>query len=106
MRSWVKQADVDEGVRTGVTLSQAERVRDLAEARDYERFLIDKSTYTIRRAFREIGRRLLERGQLNEDRDVWFLTQDDLFDVTFDRVRGPAIVQAKIDGRKRKLRPL
>ena len=31
VRSWVKQADVDEGVRPGVTTSEAERVRDLEQ---------------------------------------------------------------------------
>ena len=29
--SWVKRADVDEGVRPGVTTSEAERVRDLEQ---------------------------------------------------------------------------
>jgi transposase len=31
VRSWVKQADVDEGVRPGVTTSESERVRDLEQ---------------------------------------------------------------------------
>ena len=31
VRCWVKQADVDEGVRPGVTTSEAERVRDLEQ---------------------------------------------------------------------------
>jgi transposase len=31
VRTWVKQADVDEGVRPGVTTSEAERVKDLEQ---------------------------------------------------------------------------
>ena len=31
VRSWVTQADVEEGVRPGVTTSEAERVRDLEQ---------------------------------------------------------------------------
>jgi transposase len=31
VRSWVKQADVDEGVRPGVTTSEGERVKDLEQ---------------------------------------------------------------------------
>jgi transposase len=31
VRSWVRQADVDEGVRPGVTTSEAERLRDLEQ---------------------------------------------------------------------------
>ena len=31
VRSWVKQADVDEGVRSGVSTDEAERVRDLEQ---------------------------------------------------------------------------
>ena len=31
VRSWVKQADVDEGIRPGLTTSEAGRVRDLEQ---------------------------------------------------------------------------
>jgi transposase len=31
VRSWVKQADVDDGARPGVTTSESERVRDLEQ---------------------------------------------------------------------------
>ncbi len=31
VRTWVKQADVDDGVRPGVTTSEAERVKDLEQ---------------------------------------------------------------------------
>ena len=31
VRSWVKQAEVDDGVRPGVTTSESERVRDLEQ---------------------------------------------------------------------------
>jgi transposase len=31
VRTWVKQADVDEGVRPGVTTGEAERVKDLEQ---------------------------------------------------------------------------
>jgi transposase len=31
VRSWVKQADVDDGVRPGTTTSEAERVKDLEQ---------------------------------------------------------------------------
>ena len=31
VRSWVKQADVDDGVRPGTTTGEAERLRDLEQ---------------------------------------------------------------------------
>jgi transposase len=31
VRSWVRQADVDDGVRPGITTSESERVRDLEQ---------------------------------------------------------------------------
>lgn len=75
-------------------------VMQYLEARDNERHHIDKNTYANRRAFLEVGRRLLERGQINEERDVFFLTRGEVFDLL--RQGTPNHLSAwKIAGRKR-----
>jgi rifampicin phosphotransferase len=76
-------------------------VMQYLEARDNERHHIDKNTYTNRRAFLEVGRRLLERGQITELRDVFFLTQYEVFDLLLLRTPTPQLSAWKIEGRKR-----
>jgi rifampicin phosphotransferase len=69
------------------------------EIRDNERFTIDRSTYTLRLAFLEYGRRLRERGLLDQLDDVWFLTKDELYDLD-EAGRTTPLVRAKIEGRR------
>ncbi|HSV71481.1 MAG TPA: PEP/pyruvate-binding domain-containing protein [Methylibium sp.] len=51
------------------------------EFRDNEREVMDWSTYAIKRAFEDVGRRCCERGRLDVVRDGYFLTMDELYDV-------------------------
>ena len=75
-------------------------VMQYLEARDNERHHIDKNTYANRRAFLEVGRRLLERGQITEERDVFFLTRFEVFDLLRRGTPDP-LSAWKIQGRKR-----
>jgi phosphohistidine swiveling domain-containing protein len=68
--------------------------------RDDERHFIDRSTYSIRRAFLEVNRRLLIRGLVDTDRDFWFLTYGELFDVLSGEAN-MTLAKAKIAGRMR-----
>jgi pyruvate,water dikinase len=68
--------------------------------RDDERASLDRHTYNARRLFLEVGRRLNERGLLDEPRDFFFLGKHELFEV----LRGHAnmkLARAKISGRKK-----
>ena len=76
-------------------------VMQYLEARDNERHHIDKNTYANRKAFLEVGRRLIERGQLVEERDIWFLTRYELMDLFLGRANNPQLIRWKIDGRRR-----
>jgi rifampicin phosphotransferase len=69
-------------------------------ARDNERHFIDISTFTMRRGFLELGRRLLERGLIDEERDVFFLAKYEVYDL-FDGRANMTLTNAKIDARKR-----
>ncbi len=51
------------------------------EYRDNEREVMDWSTYAIKRAFADVGRRCGERGFLEGERDFYFLTMDELYTV-------------------------
>lgn len=68
--------------------------------RDTERNFIDRSTFTLRRAFLEVNRRLLARGRVESDSDVWFLTMEELWPV-LSGYSNTALTRAKIAGRKR-----
>jgi rifampicin phosphotransferase len=68
--------------------------------RDNERHHIDRNTYSTRKAFLEVNRRLLQRGLVDTDRDLWFLTQDELFELLHGRANR-TLTRAKIRGRMR-----
>jgi len=68
--------------------------------RDTERNFIDRSTFTLRRAFLEANRRLVARGLVDSDDDVWFLTMDELWSLLGAKTHTP-LTRAKIEGRKR-----
>jgi rifampicin phosphotransferase len=69
--------------------------------RDNERWLIDRNTYSIRKALVEVGRRLVERGQLESERDFWFLGWHELFDLLHGRTTNMKLIRWKIEGRMR-----
>jgi len=67
--------------------------------RDNEREYLDNLTYTQRRCFLELGRRMLDRGLIAERDDVWFLGVEENFDVLFGK-SGQKLARAKVDARK------
>ena len=68
--------------------------------RDTERNCIDRSTFTIKRAFLEANARLIERGLVHSDRDFWFLTVDELWTL-LETGQVTKLVRAKIEARMR-----
>lgn len=68
--------------------------------RDNEREYLDNLTYTQRRCFLELSRRLQQRGLIDEPDDVWFLSVQENFDV-FDGRGNRDLFKAKILGRRR-----
>jgi pyruvate,water dikinase len=68
--------------------------------RDNEREYLDNLTYTQRRCFLELGRRMHERGLVDDADDVWFLGVEENFDLLGGR-HGVPLAHAKIAGRKR-----
>lgn len=68
--------------------------------RDSERHFIDRNTFSIRLAFLEVNRRLCERGLVETDRDFWFLSKEELFELLASGRVSP-ITRSKIAGRMR-----
>ncbi len=68
--------------------------------RDDERHYIDRATYAKKRAFEELGRRLVERGLLGHAGDHYFLTYEELLELTAGRA-SQRLVAAKVRGRRR-----
>jgi rifampicin phosphotransferase len=68
--------------------------------RDDQRHWVDRSTFTIKRTFLELSRRLRARGLLENDRDFYFLTINELFQV-MDGSASEALTRAKIVSRMR-----
>lgn len=75
-------------------------VLDFQVWRDDERHFIDRNTYSLKLAWAEVGRRLRERGILTGERDYYFLTQYELFELM---AGAPVtkLTRAKIDARMR-----
>ncbi len=68
--------------------------------RDNERYHLDRYTFSIKKGFLEISRRLMEQGLLGTDRDFNFLTWDELYEL-LDGHADLRLVKAKIAARKR-----
>lgn len=66
--------------------------------RDNERHFVDRSTFTIKRGFLELNRRLMERGLFDTERDFYFLIKEELYDLLDGRGNLP-LCKAKIAGR-------
>ena len=67
--------------------------------RDDERHYIDRVTFAKKKHFREIGRRLVERGLLKRSDDFYFLAEHELYGVWEGQASGP-LVDAKIGNRR------
>lgn len=68
--------------------------------RDNERHFVDRSTFTIKRGFLELNRRLMEQGTLDSDRDFYFLIKEELYDL-IDGRGDLTLSKAKIAARMR-----
>jgi pyruvate,water dikinase len=68
--------------------------------RDDERFHNDRWNYAEKRAFAEIGRRLIERGLLHEKDDHYFFSKTELFEM-LDTGSFTRLHAAKLRGRRR-----
>jgi len=77
-----------------------EYVHECIMARDEERHFLDRTAYSLKRGYTEIGRRLVERGILKGERDYFFLTQGELYSLLDGQAMTP-LIQSKIDGRMR-----
>jgi pyruvate,water dikinase len=78
-------------------LSQAHRTLHM---RDYERFEVDKISWEKRRVALEIGRRLTERGTLDEIEDVFFLSREEIEEILSEPVP-KRLIEAKVRSRRR-----
>ncbi len=101
-------ADVEENLRRkpfGMLKAEAfkwvfEYVLNFLEYRDNERHFIDNNTYSVRKAYLEVNRRIRERGRLETDRDFWFLSETELYQV-LDGHYNAKLIRAKVAGRMR-----
>jgi rifampicin phosphotransferase len=100
--------DVVENIRpTAFGWAKVEAFRVLMEwwdrfivVRDTERNFIDRSTFALRRAFLEVGRRLVQRGLVDTEDDVWFVTVEELWPLLAGTTNMP-LTRTKIAARKR-----
>ncbi|EWT06400.1 hypothetical protein N864_21705 [Intrasporangium chromatireducens Q5-1] len=70
------------------------------EYRDNEREVMDWSTYDIKLCFEEVGRRCVERGGLDEVKECYFLTMEELYQVLAG-TEHKRLIRAKIDARRK-----
>jgi pyruvate,water dikinase len=68
--------------------------------RDNEREVMDWSTYDIKLGFEEIGRRCVARGGLQEMRECYFLTMDELYAVLAG-AENKKLTRVKIEARRK-----
>jgi pyruvate,water dikinase len=71
----------------------------LLTERDNQRGFVDIATFAYKRPLTELNRRAMERGLFDDDRDYFFLAQQELFDV-FTGKANMTLTRAKIAGRK------
>jgi pyruvate,water dikinase len=88
------------GLRAEIFKSVLSYCHRFIMVRDDERHWIDIATFSIRRGFLEMNRRLLEQGRATSERDVFFLARHELYDWFFRRA-DEALTRAKITARMR-----
>jgi pyruvate,water dikinase len=76
-------------------------LQGLLEVRDDQRAFIDISTFATKRAYKEIGRRLVDRGVLDGADDFYFLSTEELYRMFRGTERNVALTKTKIAGRRR-----
>ena len=88
------------GLRAEIFKSVLSYCHRFIMVRDDERHWIDIATFSIRRGFLEMNRRLQEQGRATSERDVFFLARHELNDWFFGR-SDESLVRAKITARMR-----
>ncbi|MET0545506.1 MAG: PEP-utilizing enzyme, partial [Caulobacterales bacterium] len=88
------------GLKVEIFKLAHEYVMECNVARDEERHFHDRASLSTKRGYLEINRRLVERGVLTSERDCFFLTQDELYEL-LDGAPMTPLIRAKIDGRMR-----
>jgi pyruvate,water dikinase len=73
---------------------------DAIEYRDNEREVMDWSTYNIKLCFEEVGRRCVERGRLNNVKECYMLTMEELYAV-LNGTANMKLTRAKIAARRK-----
>ncbi|CAN0222358.1 unnamed protein product, partial [Phaeothamnion confervicola] len=73
-------------------------VQTMLWLRDDHRDYVDIATFTYKRCFLEINRRLMTRGVFDTDRDLWFLTDRDVYQLLEGAAPTP-LMKAKIKAR-------
>ena len=73
-------------------------VQTMLWLRDDHRDYVDIATFTYKRCFLEINRRLMARGEFATDRDFWFLTDRDVYQLLEGAALTP-LMKAKITAR-------
>ena len=68
--------------------------------RDDERHYLDRLTYGKKKIFREIGRRMYDKGMIDEADDYWFLARHELYDY-LNGAAPATLCKAKMAARKR-----
>ena len=90
------------GMRVEIFKTTLEYVMKFLLFRDDERHFVDRTTFSIKRGYKEIGRRLSERGLFDTERDYFFLSGQELYQLLEGRGNVP-LAKAKIAARMRNL---
>jgi pyruvate,water dikinase len=61
----------------------------------------DTTMYSLKRGLNELGRRLVDRGDLDDAGEIWFLARDELFALFDGNVRNRTLLHTKITARRR-----
>jgi rifampicin phosphotransferase len=88
------------GLRAELFKTLLQYITDFLLFRDDERHWVDRTTFSIKRGYKELSRRLLERGLLETERDYFFLTGQELY-AMLDGRANLALARAKIAARMR-----
>ena len=88
------------GLRANLFLVTLGYVDKFLMYRDDERHYIDRASFSVKRGFLELNRRLIERGVLDNEVDYLMLTREELYEL-FAGTNSISLAKAKIAGRSR-----
>lgn len=88
------------GVKAEFTKLIIEYIHSILVARDNERAFTERSTGCMKKALLEINRRMREKGLMEDERDFYFLTREEIDEVYKGTAHMP-LMRAKIKARKK-----